>query len=153
MFLDISETSLLGSPMYKVEPPKIKLLKLNDPRIYKKFIRRAKNHYIATGLHKKLQNLTEAITEGTLSPSQIQMEQEKIDDQMGRGIHKGQQKCRKIYSGEIPFSSVFQELLKVKRLWLLVLKKKLGQKISNKTIRRLSKSVNVHNPLELPIIS
>ena len=67
MFLDISETSLLGSPMYKVEPPKIKLLKLNDPRIYKKIIRRAKNHYIATGLHKKLQNLTEGIMEGTLS--------------------------------------------------------------------------------------
>ena len=56
------------------------------------------------------------------------MEQEKIDDQMGRGVHKGLQKCRKIYAGEIPFSSVFQELLKVKRLWLLVLKKKLGQK-------------------------
>ena len=70
---------------------------------------------------------------------------------MGRGIAKGIKKCRKIYAGEIPFSSVLIELLKVKRLWLLVLKKKLGQKVSNRTIRRLSKSTEIQNPLALPI--
>ena len=57
MFLDLSVESFLGSPMYKVETPNMKLLKLNDPRIYKKFIAVTKKHYVATGLQKKSERL------------------------------------------------------------------------------------------------
>jgi len=151
MFLDVSITSLLGTPMYKVEPPKVKLLKLNDPRIYKKFIKKVKSHYLKCGLQQKSEQITKSILAGTMSQKEIKLAQEKIDEQMGRGIKSGIRKCRKLYTGDIPFSSVFLELLQVKRLWLLVLKKKLGQKISSKTIRRLSKIANVQNPLQYPI--
>jgi len=151
MFLDITISSFLGAPMYKVEPPQIKLLKLNDPRIYKKFIKYSKNHYSSTGLQKKIDELIQAVKTGSKDSKAIKKEQEVIDEQLGRGIQRGIHKCRKIYSGEIPYSSIFHELLKEKRLWLLVLKKKLGQKVSNKTIRRLAKGVQVENPMSLPI--
>jgi len=70
-----------------------------------------------------MDKLTSEIKHGNLNTDEIRDRQEIIDEQFGRGIQKGIKKSRKIYAGEIPFSSVFHDLLKDKRLWLLVLKK------------------------------
>ena len=54
-------------------------------------------------------------------------------------------------TGNIPFSPVFANLRDTWRLWLLVRKRKLGQKISCTTIRRLAKKLLIQQPLARPI--
>ena len=72
---------------------------------------------------------------------------EKMDAQIGRGVTNALSQCRKIKMGKIPFSALFQSLQQQRRLWLLVYKKKIGQRISSRLIRRLSKAIGYHNPL------
>ena len=76
---------------------------------------------------------------------------ELIDEQLGRGIQHALKKCRKKRMGNIPFSEMFLEVWKEKRLWRLVYKKKVGQKISTRTIRRLAHTRGVHNPMSFPM--
>ena len=149
MFIDIQETSFLGTAMFKVTPPPMKRLQLNDPRIYKKFQKHVQKHIEANNVDKKLLQLTKIMKHPPTNDMVDKMEQ--IDDQIGRAISKGLKKCRKLRVGKIPFSGLFKKLWQEKRLWTLVYKKKIGQIISATTIRRLVSSLPYRNPMSLPL--
>ena len=78
--------------------------------------------------------------------NQSTSKKETFDDQFGRAIESGKSKCRKLRTGKIPYSKAFATLRDTRHLWLLVYKKKVGQKISNTTIRRLSKKLKIVSP-------
>ena len=46
MYVDLDSATFLGGYMYKVLPPSMKMLQLNDPRVYKTFIKKLRNHLI-----------------------------------------------------------------------------------------------------------
>ena len=149
MFIDVETKSILGGKMYMITPPQMKRLKLNDPRIYNQFIKHAKNH-----LEKNNQLVlsSKLIDRATYPPTTSMLSaMEKLDDQMGRAIQCGLKKCRKFRTGSIKYSALFKNLSSIHRLWLLVMKKKKGQRISNTTIRKLSKKLSIHNPMSLPM--
>jgi len=150
MYVDFEITSFLGAPMFKVAAPKMKKLQLNDCRIYKRFIKEVKRHCKETNTISKA---GEIFTMAQLHPDDPSLGQsmELLDDQLGRAIAHGLAKCRKLRTGNIPYSAALANLLKEKRLWMLVMKKKVGQRISHRTIRRLAKSRNVQNPMGLPL--
>jgi len=77
--------------------------------------------------------------------------QESIDDQLGRAISTGLKKCRTLHMGSIPSSALLTELRNINRFWLVLYNKKVGKKISNTLIRRLSKKVNITNYASIPI--
>ena len=52
-----------------------------------------------------------------------------------------------IKKGKIPFSALFQSLQQQRRLWIMTYKKKIGQRVSSKLIRRLSVATGYYNPL------
>ena len=145
IYIDVQAQSVMGGKMFMITPPPMRTLKLNDSRVYLRFIKLVKNHLIANKTMEKAQQLYNNSTYP--ATSQMIRMMEEIDEQMGRAIRTGLRKCRTIHSGAIPFSALFRNLSRTNRLWLLVLKKKKGQKISNTTIRRLSKQVGITKPL------
>ena len=149
IYVDITNDSLLGVYMYKVISQPMKRLQLRDSRIVKKYQKHmlkhlSKNNMLSKGL---------ILLEDAKYPSTEQLRQrmEGFDDQLGRAIQHGKSKCRKFCMGDIPFSKSFEKLRDTRRLWLLTLKRKIGQKISSTTIRRLAKKLRVNSPLSFSL--
>ena len=145
MYVDIPNGSFLGVYMYKIVSQPMKRLQLKDSRIVRKFQATVVKHFEANKMLESGLDLIEN-AEFPMAP-QIQKAMEGFDEQFGRSIENGKKKCRKLRMGDIPYSKAFQELRDKRRLWLLVKKKKIGQKISNTTIRRLSKRLRIVRPM------
>lgn len=75
-----------------------------------------------------------------------------IDEQVGRAIQSGNKRCRKYRNDAIPFSEAFRIARDERWLWLLVLRKKYGQRVSSTTIRRLAARLKEDNPLSIDFI-
>jgi len=149
MFVDFSTSSFLGQQMYIVPEHDIKTLHLKDPRVYNKFIKVLRDHLQQNNMIKRGQLLLSKAKYPPTAESIIQMEE--LDSQLGRGISTALKKCRKIRMGRIPFSAMFKELSEQRRLWLLIYKRKLGQKISSSLLRRLSAKAGHKKPLTYTI--
>jgi len=145
MFVDFSSSSFLGQQMYLVADNSIKTLKLDDPRVYRKFIKTLKDHLIQHNILERCQLLYSTAKYPPTKDTSIEMEE--LDSQLGRGISHALKKCRKVRLGKIPYSALFKSLQEQRRLWILVYKRKLGQKISSRLIRRLSKNTGYGKPL------
>jgi len=79
------------------------------------------------------------------------LNQETIDDQLGRAISTGLKKYRTLHMGNIPSSALLTELRNINRFWLILYNKKVGKNISNTLMRRLSKKVNISNYASIPL--
>jgi len=150
IFVDFTQTSFIGAPLFKVESPPIKKLQLQDSRIYNRFLKHLIKHIHSTNLHEKAKSLIQTCT--STQVKDVDRKMETIDEQLGRGISSGIKNCRKKRMGQIPFSGMLRDLWKERRLWLLVYKRRVGQKISNRTIRRLAKARDITNPLSYHIL-
>jgi len=149
MYADISAQTFLGSSMYDVETQPMKQLQLKDSRIVDKFLFHMKQHIQKTKLIQKAQQVYK-IAEYPCSET-VSNQMEQIDHQMGRAITCGKRRCRKFRVGSIPYSDTFAQLRNQRRLWTLVRKKKLHQNISYSTIKRLSKSLQIPQPMSMPL--
>jgi len=151
MFMDVTTASFLGSHMYMVKTPQMKRLHMGDSRIVKRFLKQTRIHIDANNIR----SLSEKIVTKATYPISLHMQQqvENLDEQMGRAIRHAEKKCRKLRTGEIPFSGMFADLRDEYRMWLLVRKKKLGQKVSNTTIRRLAKRMKIDNPMSQTLLA
>ena len=149
MFVDITSDSFFGTYMFMIVSPPMKRLQLHDSRIVTRFKKHTLKHLESNGLLDSAGSLLDTATQ---HPTQEFIgKMENFDEQLGRAIALGGKKSRKLCMGNIPYSSMFANLRDTRRIWLLVRKRKLGQKISCKTIRRLAKKLLIQNPFSLPI--
>jgi len=149
MFVDITSDSFFGTYMFMIVSPPMKRLQLHDSRIVARFKKYTLAHLRSNGLIDTADNL---LNNATHPPTREFIEQmEKFDDQIGRAITLGKKKARKLCTGNIPYSNIFANLRDTRRIWLLVRKRKLGQKISCKTIRRLAKKLLIVDPFSPPL--
>jgi len=140
MFVDISTSSFLGESMYKVVRPELRRLKLDDPRIVKRFLKYATLHL----QHNNILDYSDRLAQQCTFPPTQQMttNQEILDDQIGRAIAVGLKKCRKLHMGTIPHSAMLSELRDLNRFWMMVYNKKVGKRVSSTLLKRLSLQVN-----------
>lgn len=150
MFADFTTHSFLGSCMYDVISQPMKRLQLKDPRTVNKFVTIVRKHLHSTSSFQYAEMLFSKATYPP--PLGLHDDMEKLDDQLGRAISAGKKKCRHLFVGNIPYSDTFETLRDTRRLWLLVRKRKIGQKISSKTIQRLAKKLNIQKPLSYPLL-
>lgn len=143
MYADFRETTFLGDEMYIIPPPIQRRLKLYDSRIVSKFNKLCHLHLQANNIQQQL----EALTASASFPPQrdIITRMESIDDQIGRAIRHAEHKCRKLRTGEIPFSKEYVKVNQPRRFWLLLLWKRYGREVSNTTIRRLAKQIDIQS--------
>ena len=145
IYADFDERSFLGDPMFIVADNSMKKLQLRDSRICKRYVQSLKKHLLANNWLVKAKKTME-IAAYPPSPEVIRG-MEQLDEQLGRGIAHAVHHCRTIKMGKIPYSESFHRLQKHQRLWLLVYKKKIGQKVSASLINRLSKFCGYVSPL------
>jgi len=145
MFVDFDMASVLGNEMYMVADNNMKTLNLSDSRIYKKFNKVLKQHMQNNNILARAQQLSAIATYPV--DEKVREKMEELDDQIGRGIKSALKQCRKIKKGKIPFSALFQSLQQQRRLWIMTYKKKIGQRVSSRLIRRLSVATGYYNPL------
>ena len=69
-----------------------------------------------------------------------------LDEQLGRAITNGHKHCRKLYIGSILFSSAYNKVKNEVRFWTLLLRRHYGHRISNTTIRRLARRMDISHP-------
>jgi len=149
MYADFTTASMLGTYMYQIVSPPMKRLQLRDSRTVRRFVAQLRKHVAHNDLSMKGFDLVN--TSGYPTTSTVMALMEDFDSQLGRGIDSAKKKCRKYKTGAIPFSDTFANLRDEYRLWLLVRKKLLGQVVSNTTIRRLSKRLNIQKPMCIPL--
>jgi len=145
IYVDITNDTFLGVYMYKIISQPMKRLQLRDSRIVSKFQTAMENHLE----HNNMLSRGKELLEQASYPSSIDLQRsmEGYDDQLGRAIENGKSNCRKLRMGVIPYSKAFATLRNTRRLWLLILKSKIGQRISSTTIRRLAKQLKVNSPM------
>jgi len=149
MYVDLTASSTLGTYMYQIVSPPMKTLQLKDSRTVKRFVKQIRKHIKHNNL--SLIGLELMHTSGYPATANVIKLMETFDSQLGRAIDSAKSKCRTIKTGAIPFSDTFAKLREEYRLWLLVRKKLLGQKVSNTTIRRLAKRREIQNPMAVPL--
>ena len=143
MYADFRETTFLGDEMYIIPPPIQRWLKLFDSRIVSKFNKLCHSHLQANNIQQQLETLTAS---ASFPPQQdVINKMEAIDDQIRRAIRHADNHCRKLRTGEIPFSTEYVEVNRPRRFWLLLLWKRYGRRVSNTTIRRLAKQIDIQS--------
>ena len=142
MYVDITNETFLGDYMYKIVTQPMKRLQLKDMRTTKRFQDKVLKHLQSNNMLKHGLSLLQQSTYPC--PPAMKDKLERFDEQLGRAIENGKRKCRKFRTGHIPYSKAFAKLRDTRRLWLLTYKKRVGQSISNTTIRRLSKKLRIY---------
>ena len=119
MYADFHENIFLGGAMYAIPPEVQRRLKLYDSRIVAKFNKLCTSHLQANNIQQQLNELT--ATAAYPPQHDISNKMEIIDDQIGRAIYHADKKCRKLRTGEIPFSTEYVKVNQPRRFWLLLL--------------------------------
>ena len=120
-------------------------LKLQDPRIVKRYNKRLKEHMEEHKIVEKLSDLNQQIS-GPLTKEQ-QETYEKLDRLIIEGKTMAEKKCRKLHKGEVPFSPQVNQFGAMIQFWRLVRRQSLRQKHSSQQLERLRRKLDIRPPL------
>ena len=144
MFVDFDEQQFLGAPMFLIQAPNRRRLQLYDKRVVKRFAESLHRHVISNRIHSKVKFIHDHIND--FSKEELSSKLNILDHQVGRAISMAEKKCRKFKDGNIPFSPTFVKHIRNKELWLSLIRRYRGLKVSNRRIRYLSDRLNIHDP-------
>lgn len=144
MFIDFQETNFLGDELFTIPPPKLRRLQLFDSRIVNKFNKLCCSHLTNNNIPHKAQRVLSASQ--YTPPQDMASSMNTLDDQLGRAIAHGDKHCRKMRTGVIPFSTQYNKVKNEVRFWILLLRRNYGHRISNTTIRRLARRLDISHP-------
>ena len=68
------------------------------------------------------------------------------------GIQKADKQCRKIFMGEVPWSTTLQIARNEIQLWANVVARKKGMKVNTRFISRLEKKANISHALRCTLL-
>lgn len=150
LWMDIPSESIVG---YKAPPPQAKspaYLPINDPlalRKYNNFVRRERKrqgipdtlHGLQIRIHHGVFNATDQRTYNTAM---------QTDDSIRKTARA---RCRRYYAGQVQYSDVIGLDYQERKLWSLVLKKRLGRRVDTRHIRWLMHRTNQREALQLAL--
>ena len=149
IWMDISQENAFGSTSMRTVRPRARKLKSNDPKIRNRFIKDYESHLRQHNAEARLYSLQNSLTI-PLGPQAVE-ELEEIFEIRHEGIKIAESKCRKLRMGAVPYSEEFRVASKTIELWRAVESKKKGAKYSMSKLRRLEKTLNIHNGLNLTL--
>ena len=124
------------SAMVTMTPKK---LKANDPRLTKKYIKRAKLKLHAQGFQSRFEAFKLKTKLGWNAPLLVQYH--KLHNEQIEVRKSVENKLRKLCMGGVPYSPEIQELRNTIELWAMVVRRKSRLKVSVTRIRRFLKKV------------
>ena len=130
--MDVSLVSVLGANLPPIQSARARKLKMQDPRIVKKYNKSLKyffkRHNLDTRSAKLQQNATFPLT------LQAAHEYEKLDKIRIEGMKYAEKRCRRLKMGGIPWTPELTDIRVGIEVWMLVLQRNRGCKVSDKTI-------------------
>jgi hypothetical protein len=141
LWVDISHVVAYGHSLPPIIRASGRRLKLQDPRIVRRFLQKYKSLLRYYGLPERAYALERRRT----YPMTDEMckEYEDIDKLRMKCIALADKYCRKMYMGGILFSPKVNQARKQIEFWHLVTRKILGLKVSSKLIHRIGKAAGL----------
>ena len=143
LFVDVSLVSVLGANLPPIQSARARKLKMKDPRIVKKYNKSLKHffkrHKLDTRSAKLQQNATFPLT------PQAAHEYEKLDKIRIEGMKYAEKRCRRLKMGGIPWTPELTDIRVGIEVWMLVLRRNRGCKVSAKTIVRKKSKAHMND--------
>ena len=149
LWIDIPLVALLGFEMPNIVTPSARRLKLNDPRVVKKYFDYLEPYLLSHDLF----NRSAVLLASTVFPfpPELAEEYELIHSLCTEGMLSAERQCRQLYRGAHPWSVAFAEAQSSVVYWTLCSQKLMGVKIDTKKLIRLGKRLGITTNLELSV--
>lgn len=149
LWCDIPVEFLLG---YNIQHPAhagARRLKTKDPRIRKKYTRTLHGILQTNNVYTKLQNLYNSMQTQILPTDLLQFEE--IDTTINNAMVEAETKCRKLRTGIIAWSPLYQQACDKVTYWTLVCDELKGRHVNVRKIRSLRKKLKLTRDIHITI--
>ena len=148
MLLDIPQHCILGGNVHKICRPTARRLQCNRNEVLSKYNDKLEIYSAKHAIQKKIYTLFPPIFPATNSTSQLM---ESIDTVITEGMLHAENKCRKIFAGEVPFSDKLATAGHCIKVWKLVLRHKQTNNVNTRLIRRVAKTCGLKQVLSVSL--
>ena len=142
LWCDLPVEFLLGYNMQHPAHPKARRLKTNDPRVKKKYVKLLHENLQKHDAYARMSRLRQAM-QTTILPTDI-LHFEELDGLITAAMETAEQKCRKLRTGTIQWSPIYQKACDKISYWKLRHNEALGKRVNNRKIISLRKKLNIH---------
>lgn len=152
-WIDVTMESAFGHIMPPIQSYVTRRLKLRDPRVTKKYTSTLRKHFNKHRLKERTCKLRRSIRNNIPLTQAQSQEINSIDRLRTEGMTFAESTCRKLRTGETPWSTLLQELRDMEALWTGIFRLKImGKKIGKQQILRRANKCNYKGQLfDLPI--
>lgn len=148
IWVDIPNTEILGYNMNDIEPPKARRLKLDDPRVVRRYLEILDELFRKEGVYQRVKKLHK-MTEDDEELDTIRAEYDKVDKIRYDCMRNAERRCRKLKYGGVLWSPTIQRARDTILFWTLVGKKRRKCLVSARRILRLKKRLKITGELDL----
>lgn len=145
-WMDIAMKSALGYQIPPIPKPQMQRVTQKDPRTVKRFNQHLLQFIEKHKLEQKIFHL-----EASIHFPPTQEEKEQANQLMAlrfTGIKQADRKCRRLHTGEIPYSKEFSQLAAERTFWAYLLDIKRGKKKRQRLLEKYRKQANIYLPLQ-----
>ena len=141
LYIDIPVKVLFGEDKFKIHPHEMRQLKCDKPNLVKKFNQLLLKQLINEKAHTKLATLQWNLQEGYLTKEECTKSLIKINNSIQHSVLYAEKKCRKLCTGEVPYSIEAKEAGQLIHFWSNVIRKNEVGIYHQNTFRDLQKNV------------
>jgi hypothetical protein len=141
LWCDIPVEFLLGYNMQHPAHPQARRLKTNDPRVRNKYIKNLHEILQEKDVYCQLDKLHEIAPTGFLPHNIIQYKH--LDKIITEAMYEAERKCRKLKTGIVKWSPLYQKACDRVTYWSLMHKDALRQKVNRRKIVSLQKKLGI----------
>jgi Endonuclease/Exonuclease/phosphatase family. len=144
LWCDIPAEFLLGYNLQYPAHPKARRLKTSDPTVRKRYIKLLHTQLSKERIYERMDHLYRSMQDKVL-PTDI-LHFEELDDAISDAMASAERKCRKLKTGIVKWSPLYQQACDKVTYWTLLYKEALGDRVNNRKIISLRKKL--HLPFE-----
>jgi len=134
---------MLGYNMQHPAHPQARRLKTHDPRVRNRYIKNLHKMLSDKDVYSKFAKLHETVKTGML-PSDI-IEYERLDGIITHSMYEAERHCRKLKTGIVQWSHLYQKACDRVTYWLLMQKDALHQRVNRRKILSLRKKLGIRH--------
>ena len=151
LWVDIPQREMLGYQMADIPTARARRLKLDDPRVVKKYLDNLHKFFKKHRIYKRVKKLRKEWKPGrTLTRAQAK-EYEEIDTIREKGMKAASKKCRKLKAGGRRWSPALKLAKSTILFWTLILRKLRGCRVGSRRIVLLKKQIKLKENTHLQI--
>lgn len=141
IWCDIPVEFLLGYNMQHPAHPKARRLKTMDPRVRKKYTKLLHMQLQQKNIYERIAQLYQSMRQKIL-PTDI-LNFEELDQTITEAMERAERKCRKLRTGTVKWSPLYQQSCDKVAYWTLLHKESLGQRVNKRKILSLRKKLHM----------